>query len=174
MIVSPLLIVGMYAALMHAESGAVLATTVDSPELVGEWTYRSFRDDPDLETEPNDLLFGAGTLTIESISDGHFRGRLDFGPDHQLALKGWITFGNPPTVRFQGVGDKPGSSDWVYDYQGYQVLEWPNGENQRLVMVGSIVRTEPHSGGQAPAGVVASWIAVKREATEPKAENERD
>src|SRR5262249_41060624 len=84
---------------------------------------------------------------------GKLRGRLDFGPDFQLALKGWVTYGNPPTLRFQGVGDKNGSKDWVYDYQAYYVLEWPDGIDQRPAIVGSVIRTKPHSDGRAPAGV---------------------
>lgn len=57
--------------------------------------------------------------------------------------------------------------EWVYDYIGYVVPAWPNGVNQRPAMVGSIVRTIPHSGSApktvAPAGVVASWIAVRQD-----------
>ncbi|MDA1017148.1 MAG: hypothetical protein O3A00_22150 [Planctomycetota bacterium] len=131
--------------------------------LEGEWTYRSFRDDPDRSKPANDLLFGTGDLTISSVGNGRLAGRLSFGPQQQLALKGWVTFGNPPALRFQGVGDKSGSKDWVYDYRGHYVLEWPNGVNQRAAIVGSIVRTQPHSNGAAKAGVVASWIAVKKD-----------
>ena len=46
----------------------------------------------------------------------------------------------------------------------YLVPEWPDGVKQETAMVGSIVRVIPHpsgSGGVAPAGVVASWYAVK-------------
>jgi hypothetical protein len=43
---------------------------------------------------------------------------------------------------------------------GFVVPEWPNGVDQRPAMVGSTVRTVPHDG--APAGSVASWIAVKQ------------
>ena len=46
--------------------------------------------------------------------------------------------------------------------------DWPNGVQQRAAIVGSVVRTIPHSGavkdGQktiAPAGVVASFYAVR-------------
>jgi hypothetical protein len=38
-----------------------------------------------------------------------------------------------------------------------------NGVNQRPALQGSIVRTVPHSDGQAKAGHVSSWIAVRRD-----------
>ena len=36
----------------------------------------------------------------------------------------------------------------------------PNGVNQVLALVGTVIRAKPHGG--APAGYVASFIAVKR------------
>lgn len=59
--------------------------------------------------------------------------------------------------------------EWVYDYLGYLVPVWPNGVDQRPAIVGSIVRTKPHSMGNAPAGYVAQWIAVKQDAAGPGA-----
>jgi hypothetical protein len=51
---------------------------------------------------------------------------------------------------------------WVYDYIGYLVPIWPNGVDQRAAIVGSVIRTVPHSNGQARAGYTASFIAVKQ------------
>jgi hypothetical protein len=134
--------------------------------FLGTWTYRSFRSVPAIETPFNDLEFARGILTVEASPFGTFRGRLDFGPDAQVALVGAASYGNPFTVRFQGKGDKPASKEWVYDYLGYLVPGWPNGVDQRPAIVGTIVRTEPHpsgSGGTAPTGVVAQWIALKHD-----------
>ncbi len=36
----------------------------DNP-FVGNWTYRSFLNDPDLSKSFNDLEFGRGTIVIE-------------------------------------------------------------------------------------------------------------
>ena len=140
-----------------------MSTTPDSGILVGAWTYRSFLNDPDLSTQFNDLEFGRGTIQIDPAPINEFRGTIG-GPGWQLQLKGSINYGNPFTVRFQGTG-VVGGEEWVYDYIGYVVLPWPNGINQRPAMVGSIVRTIPHSsgsGGTSPAGVVCSWIAIKQ------------
>lgn len=46
---------------------------------------------------------------------------------------------------------------------------WPNGVGQRQAIVGTVIRTLPHSGGQpskaVPAGVVASFYAVREESS---------
>ncbi|MFL6214786.1 MAG: hypothetical protein ACJ74J_12950 [Blastocatellia bacterium] len=136
----------------------------DSGILVGKWTYRSFLNDPDLSTQFNDLEFGLGTIEVVPAPMNEFRGTIG-GPGWQLTLKGSTTYGNPFTVRFQGKG-VVGGEEWIYDYIGYVIRPWPNGIDQRMAMVGSIVRTIPHSsgsGGTAPAGVVCSWIAVRQD-----------
>lgn len=127
--------------------------------FVGTWSYRSFLNNPDLNTEFGDLEFGRAELVITEPETGIVGGTLG-GPGWSLALKGWLSSGNPNTIRFQGSGPVGGET-WVYDYLGYLTPHWPNGVDQRPAITGSIVRTVPHSGGQAPAGVVASWIAVK-------------
>jgi hypothetical protein len=126
----------------------------------GTWTYRSFISNPDLTVNVNELLFGAGTLELSEPSFGTLAGTLG-GPGWSLALSGAISYGNPFTARFQGAGDINGET-WVYDYTGYLVPPWPNGVDQRPAIVGSVIRTVPHSGGQAAAGFVASFIAVRQ------------
>ena len=128
------------------------------PAINGTWTYRSFRSVPDLDVEPNDLLFGAGNLELKQVSSTKIEGSLS-GSGWSLKIVGGITHGNPVSVRFQGKGTI-GEEEWIYDYQGYLIPVWPNGVEQRPAIVGSIVRTVPHSNGQATAGYVAQWIAV--------------
>jgi hypothetical protein len=138
--------------------------------LLGKWTYRSFLSNPDPSVPFNDLEFGVGTIRIDPSATNEFKG-LIYGPGWELTLKGSTTWGNPFEVRFQGKGVVSGA-EWIYDYIGYVVKPWPNGVNQRPAIVGSIVRTIPHPTGQdgnstAPAGVVAQWIAVKRDEDAP-------
>ncbi len=131
--------------------------------FVGEWGYRSWRNDTDLGKQPKDLLFGRGTIRIKESSAHILKGTIG-GDDWSLDLYGSRSYGNPMTVRFRGMGVVDGS-EWIYDYVGYLVPEWPNGKQQRTAMVGSIVRAISHpgsDGGTNPAGVVASWYAVKR------------
>lgn len=139
----------------------------DNP-FVGSWTYRSLLNDTDPNTSFNDLQFGLGTIVIEEAPMQLLKGTIG-GPGWSLDLKGAREYGNPMHVRFQGKGVISGE-EWIYDYDGYLVPAWPNGVQQVPAIVGSIVRTVPHSGGAPkgggpapihPAGVVASWYAVK-------------
>jgi len=136
----------------------------DNP-FVGSWTYRSLLNDPDVGAAFNALEFGRGTVTIEEGPMEGLRGTIG-GPGWSLALNGSRAYGSPMQVRFQGKG-LVGGEEWVYDYIGWLVPGWPNSNAslQRDAIVGSVVRTIPHSasgGGTAPAGVVASFYAVKQ------------
>jgi len=136
--------------------------------FVGKWTYRSFINNP--AEVGNDaqkalaLIFGEGQITISPSEFGTLMGVVTFGAEFPLDLKGWTAYGTPFTTRFQGVGRKGTQTEgWIYDYLGYLVPNWPNGVDQRAAIVGSVIRTVPHSGGKAKAGVVASFIAVKED-----------
>jgi len=142
----------------------------DNP-FVGSWAYRSLYNDPDLskDSNMNNLLFGDGTLTITAPSSdsmgGTIGGPLAPNANWLLNLHGSIGYGSPAQVRFQGVGVVNGE-EWIYDYIGWLVPVWPNSNNllQRAAIVGSVVRTIPHSGSDGtvhPAGVVASFYAVR-------------
>ena len=137
----------------------------DNP-FVGTWTYRSLLNDPDGSKAFNDLQFGEGTLKITAVSLDTLGGTIG-GPGWSLDLHGSFGFGSPMQVRFQGRGLNSGE-EWIYDYIGWLVPVWPNSNAQleRAAIVGSIVRTVPHSGDGGkgpvhPAGVVASWYAVR-------------
>lgn len=134
--------------------------------FVGKWTYRSFVNNPaEVGKDAQKalaLIFGEGQITINESDFGTLRGEVSFGPQYVLDLKGWAAYGTPFTTRFEGVGRKGTQAEgWIYDYVGYLIPNWPNGVDQRAAIVGSVIRTVPHSGGQAKAGVVASFIAVK-------------
>lgn len=131
--------------------------------FVGAWTYRSFVNDPDMSKDFNDLEFGRGELVIDEFDPGTFSGRLIFSDTYQFGLYGASSFGNPYVVRFQGTGDTGDSQGQIYNYTGHLVPIWPDGAEQRTVIVGSVIRTVPHDGGKAAAGFVASWIAVKKD-----------
>jgi hypothetical protein len=132
--------------------------------FVGNWTYRSFLNDPDISKSANDLLFGEGTLTIAEKSETELSGTIG-GPGWSLDLRGGFGYGSPMQVRFQGKG-VVGGEEWIYDYIGWLVPVWPNSTDRLEVsaIVGSVVRTIPHSGDGGstnPAGVVASFYAVR-------------
>src|SRR6185295_17245625 len=134
----------------------------DNP-FVGKWTYRSLLNDPDINQDFAKLEFGRGTIDIEEAAPAVLTGTIG-GPGWSLSLHGSFGFGSPMQVRFQGKG-LVGGEQWVYDYIGWLVPAWPNSDAtlQRAAIVGSVVRTVPHSsgdGGVSPAGVVASFYAV--------------
>ncbi len=157
--------------------------------FVGSWTYRSFLNEPkqffdpieaalanpdQLETHPKQcvehlqklfgLIFGYGTITIVEAPTSILKGTIG-GSGWSLELTGSRSYGNPMEVRFQGKG-VIGGSEWIYAYIGYLVPHWPEGVQQCAAMVGSIVRVIPHpsgGGGVSPAGVVASWYAVRQD-----------
>ncbi len=136
---------------------------MDNP-FVGTWTYRSLLNIADVNTAFNDLEFGRGTLTI-AATDAVTLGGTIGGAGWQLALHGSFGFGSPMQVRFQGKG-LVGGEEWIYDYIGWLIPVWPdsNPNLQTSAIVGSVVRTIPHSssgGGTSPAGVVASFYAVR-------------
>lgn len=131
--------------------------------LLGKWTYRSFNNDPSLDTPLNNLLFGEGTLTLTMAGNGKLEGSFDFGPGYGMSVTGTVSYGNPATLQFEAKGNGPNNADWRYDYTAYLGFQFPQAVNQRPSLIGTIVRAQPHSGGKAPAGVTASWIAVKQD-----------
>ncbi|MFK0733683.1 MAG: hypothetical protein ACFKPT_17395 [Gloeotrichia echinulata GP01] len=132
--------------------------------FVGSWTYRSLLNDPDINQAFNVLEFGRGTIAIHETEFQLLKGTIG-GDDWSLDLHGSRAYGSPMQARFQGKGLVSGE-EWIYDYIAWLVPDWPNSDGtlQRPAMVGSVVRTIPHSssgGGVAPAGVVASFYAVR-------------
>ena len=137
----------------------------DNP-FVGTWTYRSLLNDPDINTDLDKLLFGQGNLVIQEAAPQLLTGTIG-GDGWSLALHGSREYGSPMKVRFQGKGLVSGS-EWIYDYIGWLVPVWPNSDSslQRAAIVGSVTRTIPHpssGGGTSPAGVVASFYAVRQD-----------
>jgi hypothetical protein len=137
----------------------------DNP-FVGRWTYRSLLNDPDINQDFDKLEFGRGTIVIEEAASDLLKGTIG-GTGWSLTLHGSRGYGSPMQARFQGTGIVNGE-EWVYDYIGWLVPVWPNSDAtlQRMAMIGSVVRTVPHSssgGGTSPAGVVASFYAVRED-----------
>lgn len=135
---------------------------------VGSWTYRSFINNPDISKDFNDLEFGRGELTIDELERGCFSGRLSFGDTYQFRLRGTADLASlPASARFQGVGDTTDSRGQVYDYMGFFMPMWTNGVKARAALVGTTIRTVAHNGDRAKAGVVGTFIALKRDDESP-------
>lgn len=133
----------------------------------GTWIYRSFLNKPVLtDGDPARLaalLFAEATWTVNDAPPDVFQGQLSFGPGEVMDLNGVITPAGGVSgahVHIVGKG-RPGTSTehLFYDYDGSLAEHWPNGVNQVPAITGSVIRVQPHDG--QPAGVVASFIAVK-------------
>ena len=137
--------------------------------LAGKWTYRSFLNDPTLiGDDPNTapanlyaLLFAEAVFTFEIPNSTTLKGAIDW-TGGGLDLKGKIREdGGGPIVEIVGTGrPNTDTANWEYDYHGQLAYHWPNGVNQTPAIVGNVIRAKPHNGN--PAGVVASFIAVKQ------------
>jgi hypothetical protein len=143
----------------------------DTPKLpspndaVGSWHYRSFLNNPQKVSDLNTILFGEGDFVFEELTNGQLAGTGDFGGGDTVKFQGAVAHGSLTTIRFQGIGTGSSNSDWLYDYLGVILPQWPNGVSQVLAIVGTVVRSAPHSngsGGVAAAGRVASFVAVKK------------
>jgi hypothetical protein len=155
---------------MPATAPTALAADADSSSLAGKWTYRSFFNDPafvgDSKENAYNLIFAEATFTFEITSSTTLRGTIDWGSGG-LDLQGTIRpagAGAPLTVEIIGTG-RPGApgtgtAGWEYDYYAHLAYTWPNGVKQVPALVGTVIRAKPH--GDNPAGLVASFIAVKQ------------
>jgi hypothetical protein len=136
--------------------------------LDGNWTYRSFLNNPDeVGDDPEKalaLIFGEGNLTITAKGDRLFQAVLDFGGGAAMDLYGDVVEGSgvsPDVLIITGTGRTGTSTDkWVYQYKGYVVPAWSEGVDQVSTVVGTVIRTIPH--GTGAAGVVASFVIVRQ------------
>jgi hypothetical protein len=141
--------------------------------LAGKWTYRSFLNDPaQVTTDPDPdvdarnllaILFAEAVFTFEIPNATTLEGKIDWDGGG-LDLKGTIredAMGGGPIVAIVGTGrPNTATANWEYDYHAQLAYQWPNGVNQVPALVGNVIRAKPHGGN--PAGVVASFIAVKQ------------
>ena len=132
--------------------------------FVGSWTYRSLLNEPDVNTDFDALEFGRGTIVIQEDDSEVLTGTIG-GPGWLLYLHGSRAYGSPMQIAFQGKGQVNGE-EWIYAYIGWLVPVWSNSDStlQTAAIVGSVTRVIPHSssgGGVSPAGVVASFYAVR-------------
>jgi len=135
--------------------------------LAGQWTYRSYRNDPSLVGDDADkalsLIFGEGVMRFTPSGSAAFEGQLDMGGGYLMNLIGEISgeAGAPPgEILIVGtVVDGSPTAGWRYDYRCRPAFLWPDGVDQVPSLVGTVLRVKPH-GPQSPAGVTASFIAV--------------
>jgi hypothetical protein len=140
---------------------------MDPSSLNGNWTYRSFLNNPQQVGDDKDaalaLIFGEGNLTITVTSETLLRAVLDFGGGAAMDLYGELVQASgvsPDVLIITGTGRTGTSTDkWVYQYKGYVVPTWSEAVKQVPTIVGTVIRTIPH--GSGTAGVTASFVIVR-------------
>lgn len=136
--------------------------------LLGEWHYRSFLNQKAVE------IFGEGVIWITQADAAGLKGTGTFGTpgEYDVEFTGFCGFGIPVTIHMRGIGTGTlNRGKWIYDYVGYLVPAWHQGVMQVPAIVGSVVRTQTYEddGKQPqPAGVVASFIAVRAPVSKEK------
>ncbi len=137
--------------------------------LAGQWRYRSFLNVLPPAEKLADLLFGEGLLEMTPAANGLISaGQLSFGDGFPMrftgqALAPFSGCSNVPQLSLEATafgvaGTK--TEGWVYAYRGWLLPAWPFGTDEMPVLAGTVVRVVAH-GPQSPAGVVASFVAVK-------------
>ena len=157
--------------------------------LPGKWTYRSYLNRADIlvnaDPEPavqnlaaifgqgstaNNaakafaLVFGEGIMAFDAPSANNgVTGTLDMGGGYVLDLKGTMQTSPSGDISVELIGtgrDSTPTANWEYDYKATTTPKWANGVGQIPTLVGTVIRAKPHDG--QPAGVVASFIAIKQ------------
>jgi hypothetical protein len=139
----------------------------------GVWTYRSFLNDPSYSEDFSKLAVWEAELSFAMAESGRLYGFLgerpevSTGEEPYLLVEGQVSDGDPVKVSWRAKG-RPGTAfeGWVYDYAGYVVPDWEDATRPRAVITGTVTRTVAH--GQAPAGSVFSFYAVKQDFVEPR------
>jgi hypothetical protein len=141
--------------------------------LAGKWTYRSYRNQTGLIGDDAAAaladIFGEGIFDLK-VSGDDVTGALGMGTGYALTLTGRQeppAYGRPAQFSLVGKGlDGTATAGWHYDYQGILCPSWPEAIDQIPCLVGTVVRVTAH-GPNSPAGVTASFIAVRHSDNPP-------
>lgn len=146
---------------LHADSSSPATAISVTNRFLGTWRYRSFLNVTTPAKKLDDILFWEAEMSLQDAGNGRVTGTIGDASD-KLTVRGSGTFGFPNYVRFEANGiDGTSSAGWKYNYAGFFVPDWPDGVDQQDAIVGSVIRSVPHSNGRAKAGYVASFIAVR-------------
>lgn len=137
--------------------------------LNGWWLYRSFRNEPAAVGDFNAIRLAEAEISLKVDVSGQLSGAMRFpagaaaSEQGLLELQGRVSEGNPLRLQFTGKG-RAGTrfADYEYAYDGIVSPAMPDAAEQRLALVGSVMRTrERHSGTDVHHFMTASFIAVK-------------
>lgn len=152
--------------------------TYEIQEIAGYYTYRSFIDNPLPVDNFNKIKFFEAELFLVILPDGKVTGTLSPDALPGSAQKQFMDIsglmkkeGSRITLEFRAKGrENTAIHDYLYDYSCSQTQVWESGDKQRHCITGTVIRVQDHGTSDQiyPAGVTASFIAVKRDFVEPK------
>lgn len=142
--------------------------------IAGKWTYRSYLNNPELVGDDHDtafaLIFGEGVFDLTQDDETNFHGALGMGAGYALTLTGTLDPGSddgPAGFGIVGLGiDGTPTAGWRYDYRGVTSYPWPKAVDQMPCLLGTVIRVVAH-GPHSPAGVTASFVAIRQPDTPP-------
>src|SRR5437660_8204038 len=132
--------------------------------FIGTWTYRSFYNKPDPVKSFDDIKLAQAELVLEESGLEWLTGKLSFGDGSVfIQMTGVAAVAEQQwqlRMRGTGVPDSP-TAGWIYDYVGSLAADWPDGDRQIPVIVGTVTRTVYHEPNR-PAGETFSFVAVRK------------
>ena len=151
---------------------------IESQELSGYYTYRSFLDNPLPVNDFNKIKVSEAELFLIVQLDGLVTGTLSFPAESGASEKTFMDITGTVkrwfpeiTLEFEGQG-RPNTTifDFLYQYSGSVTRTWENGIGQRLSLTGTELRVKDHGSGDQTykAGATASFVAVERDFVEPR------
>jgi hypothetical protein len=153
---------------------------MDIRQLTGYYTYRSFINNSKPVNDFNQIKFAEAELYLHVQLDGNVTGMLLFPAEPGTQNKAIMDItgrvenhDSSIVLEFVGQG-RPNTDifDFLYNYNCTMTYswekkeEWEKADQQKLCLVGTVIRAKKH--GNAQAGVTASFIAVQRNFVEPK------
>jgi hypothetical protein len=153
---------------------------MDIRQLTGYYTYRSFINNSKPVNDFNQIKFAEAELYLHVQLDGNVTGMLLFPADPGTQNKAIMDItgrvenhDSSIVLEFVGQG-RPNTDifDFLYNYNCTMTYtwekkeEWEKADQQKLCLVGTVIRAKKH--GNEQAGVTASFIAVQRDFVEPK------
>lgn len=134
-----------------------------SNPFVGTWTYRSFHNKPEPVQNFDEVRLAQAELVLEETGPNWLWGKLKFG-NVSLDMNGVSAqVDRHWRLRMRGMGvSNTETAGWVYDYVGEMAAEWPTGDRQRPVIIGTVLRSLFHQPDRG-ADLSYSFVAVRKE-----------
>lgn len=138
-------------------------------KFAGKWKYQSYRPDPgSVGADPaRPTLFepwSPPALGVATIDEGGTTGTLEFtGTPIKLTLQIQVTDGSPATLFVSAAMKLPGGNQFTNELHGWFVpakLEEPVGEDNPLVVRGSIVQTSADIAKTSPQPMFTTGFFV--------------